>query len=97
MISPSAKRPAVPKIEIYTTMLCPYCHRAKRLLEKKGVRYDEIDVTSSPELRDEMRQRSGGRQTVPQIFIDGEPIGGSDDLAELDKAGELDRKLGLAA
>lgn len=87
----------MPKVEIYTTMFCPYCHRAKRLLDRKGVAYDEIDVTSSPELRDEARRRSGGRRTVPQIFIDGEAIGGSDDLAALEASGELDRKLGHAA
>lgn len=84
-------------VEIYTTMFCPYCHRAKRLLDMKGVDYSEIDVTSSPELRVEMRQRSNGGQTVPQIFIDGEPIGGSDELVALNEAGELDRKLGPAA
>jgi len=87
----------VATVEIYTKMLCPYCHRAKRLLDIKGVDYREIDVTSSPELRAEMRQRSNGRQTVPQIFIDGEPIGGSDELVALNETGELDRKLGRAA
>ena len=87
----------MPKVEIYTTMFCPYCHRAKRLLDRKGVRYKEIDVSSSPELRHEMRHRSGGGWTVPQIFIDGEPIGGSDDLAALEESGELDKKLGLVA
>lgn len=85
------------KVEIYTTMFCPYCYRAKRLLDIKGVDYREIDVTSSPELRAEMRQRSNGGQTVPQIFIDGEPIGGSDELVALNETGELDRKLERAA
>jgi glutaredoxin 3 len=87
----------VAKVEIYTTMFCPYCYRAKRLLDIKGVDYREIDVTSSPELRAEMRQRSNGGQTVPQIFIDGEPIGGSDELVALNETGELDRKLERAA
>ena len=87
----------MPTVEIYTTMFCPYCHRAKHLLDQKGVAYREIDVTSSPGLRAEARRRSGGRRTVPQIFIDGEPIGGSDELAELESSGELDEKLGRAA
>ena len=80
-------------VEIYTKMLCPYCHRAKRLLDIKGVDYREIDVTSSPELRAEMRRRAAGRATVPQVFIDGNGIGGSDALAALEAAGELDRLL----
>ncbi len=87
----------MPTVEIYTTMFCPYCHRAKQLLDEKGVAYREIDVTSSPELRDEARRRSGGGRTVPQIFIDGEAIGGSDELADLEASGELDAKLGRAA
>jgi glutaredoxin 3 len=87
----------VPIVEIYTRMFCGYCHRAKQLLDEKGVAYKEFDTTSSPELRDEARRRSGGGRTVPQIFIDGEPIGGSDELAALEASGELDRRLGLAA
>lgn len=83
-------------VEIYTTMFCPYCHRAKRLLEGKGVSFHEIDVSSSPELRAEMRKRAAGRSTVPQIFIDGRGIGGSDELQALEDAGELDRLLAAA-
>ena len=82
-------------VEIYTKSFCPYCHRAKALLEKKGVAYAEIDVESTPGARDEMRRRTNGARTVPQIFIDGRGIGGSDDMAALDRAGELDPLLGI--
>ena len=78
------------KITIYTTMLCPYCHMAKRLLRSKGAQFDEIDVSGDAALRDEMRTRAGGRHTVPQIFIGDRHIGGSDDLHALDRAGGLD-------
>jgi glutaredoxin 3 len=88
---------AAPEIVIYTTMWCPYCHRAKTLLETKGVGFNEIDVTYDPGKRAEMSAKAEGRTTVPQIFIDGAPIGGSDELAALDRAGELDRLLGRAA
>lgn len=81
------------EIEIYTTMLCPYCHRAKSLLDGKGVRYKEIDVSYDPDARKAMTERAGGRTTVPQIFIDGRPIGGSDELVALDDEGKLDRLL----
>lgn len=77
-------------VEIYTTPICPYCLAAKRLLAKKGVQFTEIDVSRDPELRAAMVQRAGGRMTVPQIFIDGQGIGGSDDLHALDRAGKLD-------
>jgi glutaredoxin 3 len=83
------------QVEIYSTLFCPYCARAKGLLEKKGVDFVDIDVIEDTSKRAEMVQRSGGRQTVPQIFIDGEHIGGSDELAALDRAGKLDAKLGL--
>jgi glutaredoxin 3 len=81
------------KIEIYTTPFCPFCYRAKALLTRKGIAFDEIDVTMIPGARDEMVSRSGGRRTVPQIFIDGDGIGGSDELYALDSQGDLDRKL----
>jgi len=81
------------KVEIYTSPLCPYCWRAKRLLSEKGVSFEEIDLWVEPERRSEMVARAGGRTTVPQIFIDGRPVGGSDDLAELERRGELDRLL----
>ena len=85
----------MPEVIVYTTPFCPYCVRAIRLLEKKGVPFTDIDVMGNPELRREMEARSGG-YTVPQIFIDGEPIGGSDELVAFERAGELDEMLGLA-
>jgi len=86
-----------PEVVVYTKMWCPYCHRAKDLLEKKGVKFLEIDVTFSPDKRADMSARAEGRTTVPQIFIEGRGIGGSDELAALDAAGKLDRLLGRAA
>lgn len=80
-------------VEIYTTPTCPYCLAAKRLLAKKGVDYTEIDVSRDPALRQAMTKRAGGGYTVPQIFIDGTPIGGCDDLHALDHAGRLDPML----
>ena len=81
-------------IEIYTTPLCPYCLRAKRLLNQKGVPFVEIDLWQQPGQREEMMRRAQGRRTVPQIFIDGRGIGGSDDLHALEAAGRLDPLLG---
>lgn len=81
-------------IEIYTKFLCPYCTRAKALLESKGVGFREIDVTMDAGLRRTMMERSNGRSTVPQIFIDGHHVGGSDDLAALEARGGLDPLLG---
>src|SRR6476469_9358742 len=83
----------MPEVEIYTTMFCPYCARARVLLERKGVAYTDIDIIEEPARRDEMIRRAGGRTSVPQIFINGEHIGGSDELVALDRAGELDAKL----
>ncbi len=80
-------------IEIYTKAFCPYCSRAKKLLGDKGASYDEIDLTMGGPRRAEMVDRAGGRTTVPQIFIDGRHIGGSDDLAALDRRGQLDELL----
>jgi glutaredoxin 3 len=85
------------KVEIYTTMFCGYCQRAKALLKSKGVEFTEIPVDMDAGLRQAMTERAGGRYTVPQIFIDGQPIGGSDELAALDRAGKLDAMLGIAA
>jgi glutaredoxin 3 len=84
------------EVELYTTIFCPYCARARALLERKGVAYTDIDILEEPVRRSEMIRRAGGRTTVPQIFINGEHIGGSDDLVALDRAGELDAKLGMA-
>jgi glutaredoxin 3 len=78
------------KIEIYTKAFCPYCIRAKRLLDDKDAAYHEVDITMGGPQRVEMIQRAGGRTTVPQIFIDGRHIGGSDDMAALDRQGGLD-------
>ena len=80
------------KIEIYTTPFCGYCARAKGLLDSKGAAYDEMDVMEDDKKRTEMRERAK-RTTVPQIFINGQHIGGSDELAALEKAGKLDALL----
>lgn len=82
------------EIEIYTGPLCGFCFRAKRLLDSKGAAYREFDLGRNPERREEMIARAGGRTTVPQIFVDGRHIGGSDELAALDAEGALDRLLG---
>jgi glutaredoxin 3 len=80
------------KIEMYTTPFCGYCARAKSLLEKKGAAYEEVDVMMDEKKRTEMRERAK-RSTVPQIFINGQYIGGSDELAALEQAGKLDALL----
>jgi len=82
------------EVEIYTTPWCPYCWRAKRLLDTKGVKYIEIDLWQESARRAEMVARADGRTTVPQLFIDGRGIGGSDELAALEASGELDSLLG---
>lgn len=79
------------RVEIYTTPWCPYCIAAKRLLAKKGVSFEETDVAGDPGQRQKMMMRANGRHTVPQIFIGGKHVGGSDDLHDLDRAGKLDR------
>ena len=80
----------MPRVEIYSKMTCAYCWRAKRLLEAKGVRYEEHQVDFGGTRREEMIRRAHGRTTVPQIFIDGRHIGGCDDLMALDRSGKLD-------
>jgi glutaredoxin 3 len=82
-------------VTIYTTLVCPYCVQAKRLLDRKGVAYDEIDVTHDPTRRQQMIQASG-RRTVPQIFIGEQSIGGFDELYALEQSGELDGLLQAA-
>jgi glutaredoxin 3 len=77
-------------ITVYTTKFCPYCHMAKELLRKKGVIFEEIDVSCCRELRVEMSQKAGGRSTVPQIWIGGRHVGGCDDLYTLEREGKLD-------
>ncbi len=84
----------VAKIEIYTKTFCPYCVRAKHFLNGKGADFEEYEITMDGPKRAEMLQRSGGRTSVPQIFIDGRHIGGSDDLFALESRGELDTMLG---
>ncbi|GGZ10728.1 glutaredoxin 3 [Novosphingobium colocasiae] len=84
-----------PKVEIYTKWGCPYCVAAKALLDKKGVSYDEIDVTMGGAKRAEMVERVPGASTVPQVLIDGTPFGGFDDINALDRQGKLNPVLGL--
>ncbi|MEN2788199.1 glutaredoxin 3 [Sphingomonas oligophenolica] len=81
------------KIEIYTKAFCPYCSRAMRLLDDKGVEVEEFDISMGGPKRAEMLDRAGGRSTVPQIFINGRHIGGSDELAALEREGKLDALL----
>ena len=85
------------KIEIYTQPFCGYCYRAKKLLDDKGVAYEEIDVMEYPARRAEMVERADGRTSTPQIFIDGRAIGGCDDMVALNRTGELDILLGRAS
>lgn len=86
---------SAPKVEIYTKFACPYCVRAKMLLSKKGVDFEEFDVTLGGSKRKEMQERAPDARTVPQIFIGDYHVGGSDDLAALDREGKLDQLLGL--
>ncbi len=79
------------EIVIYTTLFCPFCVRAKGLLDAKGLAYEEKDVTGDPDGREAMRKRSNGRNTVPQIFIGETHVGGCDDLFDLERSGDLDR------
>ena len=81
------------QVEIYTKAFCPYCARAMNLLSSKGVTPEETDITMDRGKREEMSQRANGRTTVPQIFIDGAHVGGSDDLAALERDGKLDAML----
>ena len=81
------------KIEIYTTPICGYCMRAKHLLDSKGAAYDEINVMGDVEAMRAMIERAGGRRTVPQIFIGGDHVGGSDELYALEQSGKLDPML----
>ncbi len=86
----------MPHVEIYTKAFCPYCSRALALLRDKGVSFDEHDVTMGGPRKAEMVQRSGGRMTMPQVFIGDTHVGGCDDLVAADRAGELDRLLSAA-
>ena len=81
------------EVVVYTSMLCPYCIRAKKLLKNKGVSFEEIDVMMQPRRKPEMIEKAGGRTSVPQIFIDGYHVGGCDELMALESTGQLDSKL----
>nr|WP_314072425.1 glutaredoxin 3 [uncultured Roseococcus sp.] len=81
------------KVEIYTQPFCPYCARAMALFSRKGVAFEEIDAPRGSQARKDASERAGGQTTVPMIFIDGQSIGGSDDLMALDRAGKLDALL----
>ena len=85
------------KVEIYSSMFCGYCHRAKQLLKQRGVAFTEIDVGADDKRRAEMIERSGGRRTIPQIFIDGRHVGGCEELYALDRQGGLEPLAGSAA
>lgn len=87
----------MPRVEIYTKAFCPYCTRAKALLDRKGVAYDEHDITMGGPRRREMIVRADGALTVPQVFVGDAHVGGSDDLVDADRSGELDRMLATAA
>jgi glutaredoxin 3 len=84
------------EVKVYTTSFCGWCIRAKMILKKRGIAFEEIDVSNDPEKRAWL-VKTTGRRTVPQIFIGGEPIGGSDELAEMDRAGELVRRVNGSA
>jgi glutaredoxin 3 len=86
----------MPRVKIYTTAFCPYCHAAKALLNKKGIAYDEVDVSYDPEERKRMAARANGRRTVPQIFIGQSHVGGFDDLYDLDRRGGIEPLLAAA-
>ncbi len=85
----------MPNVILYTTAHCPFCVRARKLLDKKGIEYTDIRIDEKPEMRNEMEKLSNGVTSVPQIFIDDFHVGGFDDMAELDMDGELDKRLGL--
>lgn len=87
----------MPKIEVYSTAVCPYCVSAKNLLKSKGLEWTEVRVDTDPAQREAMLARSGGRRTVPQIFINGHHVGGFDDLAAADRNGKLAQLLETTA
>ncbi|MFQ5468037.1 MAG: glutaredoxin 3 [Kiloniellaceae bacterium] len=85
------------RVEIFSTILCPFCYRAKKLFESKGVPFEEIDVMLRPGRRREMIERTGGRTSVPQIFVDGTHIGNCDEIHDMEAEGRLDALLHKAA
>jgi len=82
------------RIEMYSSAFCPYCVMAKQFLQRKGLGFEEVRVDTDPQRREEMLARSGGRRTVPQIFIQGEHVGGFDDLVAADRSGRLQELVG---
>jgi glutaredoxin 3 len=95
--SPSPKSALMANVEIYTWRACPFCVRAKGLLDRKGVTYTEYAIDGDEAARAEMAAKSGGRRSVPQTFINGQHVGGCDDLHALERSGQLDALLGAAA
>jgi glutaredoxin 3 len=87
----------MPKIEVYSTAVCPYCVAAKNLLKAKGLHWEEVRVDTDPVQRETMLARSGGRRTVPQIFVNDQHVGGYDDLVAADRSGKLAELLGESA
>ncbi|MBB6247631.1 glutaredoxin 3 [Rhodanobacter sp. A1T4] len=85
------------KIEVYSTAVCPYCVSAKNLLKAKGLEWTEVRIDTDPAQRDAMLTRSGGRRTVPQIFVNDQHVGGFDDLVAADRSGKLTQLLELSA
>lgn len=83
----------MPKVEVYSSPFCPFCYRAKKLLAAKGVEFEEIDVMMNPSRKAEMVERSGGRTSVPQVFVDGDYLGDCDGIYALDARGQLDARL----
>mgnify|MGYP000984664150 CR=1 FL=1 len=83
----------MPKVTVYTADCCCYCHMAKELLRRKGANFEEVDVSGRSDLRDNLKVRSGGRTTVPQIWIGETHVGGCDDLMALERSGQLDALL----
>lgn len=86
----------MPLIQVYSTAVCPYCVAAKNLLKAKGLAWEEVRIDTDPARRDEMMTRSGGRRSVPQIFINDTHVGGYDDLVAADRSGKLAEILGAA-
>ncbi len=87
----------MPKIEVYSTAVCPYCVSAKNLLKSKGLEWTDVRIDTDPAQRDAMLTRSGGRRSVPQIFVNDEHVGGFDDLVAADRSGKLAQMLALSA
>jgi len=92
-VYPLSRSVVMPKIEVYSTAVCPYCVAAKNLLKSKGLEWNEVRIDTDPVQRDAMLARSGGRRTVPQIFVNDQLVGGYDDLVAADRSGKLTQML----